>query len=248
MEKIYMNNKLISSAIALTLGSTVSFNACAALASNALLNFAHGTCGGVACTYDANNSPTNGPVTGGSYYAMDIAGNGTLSPYERYSITANEGVLINTTQLAYGSHTGVPNGTESPSIDMPFYYYQSTGMHLTTSPVTILSDDGAGQVTLDFSGWSIIWFDDTTVMDLGGHNSISPGTGIATLLCGTDCSLGDTFTLDYQTRIASTPFNGILYGVHLEGVIGIVPIPAAAWLFVSGLIGLAGVARRRKII
>jgi hypothetical protein len=29
--------------------------------------------------------------------------------------------------------------------------------------------------------------------------------------------------------------------------VGVVPIPAAVWLFASGLIGLVGIARRRRI-
>ncbi|HHJ16538.1 MAG TPA: VPLPA-CTERM sorting domain-containing protein, partial [Gammaproteobacteria bacterium] len=32
----------------------------------------------------------------------------------------------------------------------------------------------------------------------------------------------------------------------LEGTVGAVPVPAAAWLFGSGVVGLAGVARRRR--
>ncbi len=45
-------------------------------------------------------------------------------------------------------------------------------------------------------------------------------------------------------------FGGVLYGLHLEGKIGggaAVPVPAAAWLFGSGLIGLVGIARRKTV-
>ena len=120
-------------------------------------------------------------------------------------------------------------------------------MHQTTSPISILTDDGSGQVTLDFSGWSIVWSDDSLVMDLGGHHPLFTGdTGIATLTCSNDCSAGDSFVLEYRSRVTSTPFDGIHYGLHLEGVISAVPVPAAAWLFGSGLIGLLGVAQKRR--
>jgi len=36
------------------------------------------------------------------------------------------------------------------------------------------------------------------------------------------------------------------YNLHLAGTISTVPVPAAAWLFGSGLIGLLGVARQKK--
>jgi hypothetical protein len=43
-----------------------------------------------------------------------------------------------------------------------------------------------------------------------------------------------------------TPLNG-LSNTHLFGSDFVVPLPAAAWLFGSGLLGLLGIARRRKV-
>ena len=70
-------------------------------------------------------------------------------------INAFNGVVIGTTQPASGAHGGPPNGSESPDIDMPWFFFNATGMHQTTSPIDILTDDGAGNVTLDFSGWNV---------------------------------------------------------------------------------------------
>jgi hypothetical protein len=39
-----------------------------------------------------------------------------------------------------------------------------------------------------------------------------------------------------------------LYGISQEIIVGAVPVPAAVWLFGSGLLGLIGVARRKKAI
>jgi hypothetical protein len=65
-------------------------------------------------------------------------------------------------------------------------------------------------------------------------------------------------TVDFEIDLAGT---GLLNGSELalrweftcandviEGAVGVpaVPVPAAAWLFGSGLIGLVGVARRKK--
>lgn len=41
-------------------------------------------------------------------------------------------------------------------------------------------------------------------------------------------------------------FNGQFFQFNLTGTISAVPVPAAAWLFGSGLVGLAGVAGRKK--
>jgi fumarate reductase subunit C len=42
---------------------------------------------------------------------------------------------------------------------------------------------------------------------------------------------------DYQASI---------YGIFMVREATVVPVPAAVWLFASGLLGLVGIARRRK--
>lgn len=46
-------------------------------------------------------------------------------------------------------------------------------------------------------------------------------------------------------KLIDGPFQG--YTLYLEGNISSVPVPAAAWLFGSGLLALAGIAHRRNI-
>ncbi len=45
-------------------------------------------------------------------------------------------------------------------------------------------------------------------------------------------------------QLIDGPFQGM--NLYLEGTISAVPVPAAVWLFGSGLLGLAAVAKRRK--
>ena len=213
---------------------------------------------------------------------------------------AVDGVTI---QAASGSHSGLPGCTfdggacstgritddpattsidettsgvdfvEAGDIDNPWAFFGQTGMHQTTSPVSTLSNDGAGNVTLDFSGWAWTW-NGIPSISLGGDPAnlgSALNTGIATMSCytsitystadfgnvygaATDCVDGAQYELEYK---ASFPLNdisgfgGAPYIAHLEGTISgelpsAVPIPAAVWLFSSGLIGLIGIARRKK--
>lgn len=47
------------------------------------------------------------------------------------------------------------------------------------------------------------------------------------------------------TDISSITFRHHAWAVH-DGDIGVIPVPAAAWLFTSGLLGLIGIARRKS--
>jgi hypothetical protein len=249
-----MNSKYICTVIATTLAATFGHNANAMLDSHATLNFSTstytcplGTTGIPPNCYNSYGSSSYAVVVStGSYFGIDLQGNNTLSQYERTGITVNEGIHLGADQHAYGSHYGYPNGTETPSIDMPFVFLGASGMHQTTSPITILSDDGAGHVTLNFSGWGITWNGSNSTLG----TSPSGGPGIASITCGTDCSNGDTFTLDYASRLAladPSGLGGCYYAIHLVGTVSSVPLPAAFWLFGSGLIGVFGIAKRRNV-
>jgi hypothetical protein len=161
----------------------------------------------------------------------------------------------------------------SPGIDQPWEFFGQQGIHHTTSAVSILSDDGFGNVELDFSGWTVNWND--LDIGLGGASWGSNPGGVVIMTCGIDCSVGDSFTLFYTATVTEGPFIGVRYrlgfdgnatsspaglfaaatvlpaedpGVMTTGIIGasVVPVPAAIWLFGSGLLGLIGMISRRK--
>lgn len=169
-----------------------------------------------------------------------------LAPDFWYRIDINgfNGIALGTTQRATGSHAGVPDGTESPNIDNPWNFFENTAMHQTTTPVTVLSDDGAGNVELDFSGWSYTW---NGIPDIPMGDG--PDGGVASVTCALDCGNGDSYTLSYLARHPAgdqSGFGGVPYSLYLTGTISAVPAPAAVWLFGSGLVGLAGIVCRRK--
>jgi hypothetical protein len=163
---------------------------------------------------------------------MDADASGTVEIGEITPITRLNGIIVDgaTTQDATGSHTGLPNGSENPDIDQPWGFFGNTGMHRTTSPISVLTDDGAGNVTLDWSGWNVTWNAIPSIPMGGDTTNFTEDTGIASMTCTVDCSGGDTFTLDFDSHVPigdASGFGGVPYSLHLEGAIsaaGAVPV------------------------
>ena len=202
----------------------------------------------------------DGLVTSGSNFGIDTNGNSIIELSERVGLTSNDGLKLGVAQ---------PASVASPGIDQPWMTFGQQGISYTTSPVTILSDDGQGNVELDFSGWSVNW--NNIDFDFGGGAWGSNPEGVAQMTCSNDCSNGDSFSIFYTATLNEGGFQGLKYrlgfdsnaiplaalsigdtgpsedlGVIATGTISAVPVPAAVWLFGSGLIGLAGFARRNK--
>ena len=85
----------------------------------------------------------------------------------------------------------------------------------------------------------------------GGSNFDLPASNVT----GTADEATGAYSFDYSSVIQSGSFKGLTAYFHIEGVATLadggpgpnpVPVPAAVWLLGSGLVGLAGVARRRK--
>ena len=199
-----------------------------------------GTCiiGGTypACIHGVSN------VTSGSWFAMDNNGNGITEPGEKTPLDIIDTLFFADTTAATGSHAGSIDGSESPVSDI-WEFFGGTGMDYLTSPMV---DNGDG--TVDMSGWTVTW-NGIAAIPMGGDSANFAGdTGLGALVCGS-CNVGDAFTLDYTAHVPlgdASGFGGVGYTLHLEGTVAPIPVPAAVWLFGSGLLGLVGVARRKK--
>ena len=185
-------------------------------------------------------APSGGTTqpTSGSWWGLEFSSATLYTP-----LTSFEGIILGSAQPATGSHSGAPNGTENPSITEPWVSSGSTGMHHSTTPITVISSSGNTAI-LDFSGFGMTW-NGIPNISLGGDPANFPNElGTATVICGLDCSVGDTYVLDYAAHEAPE-VGGQLHTIHLEGtIVQTVPVPAAFWLFVSGVTLLMGMVRR----
>ena len=185
---------------------------------------------------------------GGSWF--DMAGNG------RAALDGNDGIILGQTQAASGSHTGLPNGSESPGIDAAWNFFGNTGIHYTDVAPTIINNTGAGgnaadEVTLDLSGWTVDWNGINDIpLPNGTHAGVNTlGTvdctgltdGVAKVTCGTACADGDTYTLYYCATVPafpSTGFENVAYSLVLTGSI---VVPGA--ILTDKTIDVAGAGR-----
>lgn len=162
-------------------------------------------------------------------------------------LTGFNGLILGTVQEASGSHTGIPDGSESPNIDRAWDFLGlATGMHESKSPTNVLSASG-NTATADFSGWGVDFGGEEDPLGTGAW---LPGTtdGIASVTCSVDCGIGDTYVLTYlATGDCGGCFDPPEYYLELHGTISsVVPVPPAIWLFGSGLTLLAGLRRYRR--
>jgi len=259
--KVTILHAAISTALGITLLSAPMLQA-------ATLNFDDGVRTTTTFTYNGNSFTET--TVSGSWFALDSNDDGTFSSGEQLGISQENGVIVDniTPQIATGSHGGEPgcvnagdptctNTGENPTIDNPWLFLSNTGMH-TAGVISVVSNDFAGNVELDFTEWGLIW--NTILIPLAGDpaNFGEVGnTGLAVMTCAVDgvtanCASGTDYTLDYFARVEDgdpSNFGGVFYGLHLEGTLSgelpaAVPVPAAVWLFGSGILGLLGVFRR----
>ena len=238
-----MKKTAISAALA-AMAFGVASNASANLAPDAALLMGAQS---FTCPYDLGTPPdcvAGAPVPQSNFFAMDNDGSGVWEDAERVALDpgTDGGIVLGATQ-GFGTSTGTGPTlviTAPGGIDAGWGFFGSAGWHTQAGTLAVATDDGAGSVTLDMTGWNVHWND----------GDIDMGQGAAAVVsCGVDCAVGDTFTMDYDAVVPSGSFIGVAYQLHLSGTIGeasVIPVPAAVWLFGSGMLGLVGVARRKK--
>lgn len=197
-------------------------------------------------SFDPNNNPLNVTV---SWFGMDTDNNSKIAGTEKTPLTQGPdgGIIIGSAQDTNGhvSHSGPPHANTG-GITNEWSFFGNAGMDFTTVPVT------GGTTGLNLSGWTVTWNGIPSINMGGGAWGTGYTNGTANFVWSGVYGTG--YTLDYHATVpAGDPsgFGGVKYALHLEGVVNAaptapIPVPAAVWLLGSGLLGLVGVARRKK--
>jgi len=202
-------------------------------------------------TAGVNTGTVSAPVVTGSYFAMDTNGDSKIQQSEKTLLSeGTTGLIIGVTTATGSNHTGAPTAGDSNAIDAPWFFSSNTGSDFVTVGVT-----GSTTAGLAMSGWRVAWSGSVFDMSGGAWNPVGGTGATGTFASGIgrftwDGIYGDAYILDYHATVPSGGFAGVQYELHLQGNVtqtAVIPVPAAAWLFGSGLMGLVGIARRRKV-
>lgn len=193
-------------------------------------------------TADALDGSTNGsfltnyttPGQTPEYSGVD----GNAATFTYGAVLANDSVL----------GASFDNAWDVSNVDLTLLL---VGSNLHTGTVSLFGGSGGTSEEADFS---LLPYDGSNFSGYTGFNSVSDATTLGIFALTID--LADTFGAGFGdftgVQLQVTGANGAsgfydaapsLIGVTSSAV---VPVPAAVWLFGSGLIGLVGVARRKK--
>ena len=263
-----MKKTILSAAIGLALGVTGVAAHAATVNSGDTLTITQG----VPVIVGSGTSATQTNVSAGSWFAMDTTGGANVTGTMKTVIDpGTEGIIIGSLQnsgptTAFTSTTGtVTQQLSGPGQIDTWSFFGAQGNDYTNvsgggTPITGSTTNG-----LNMSGWNVYWngagpipmssgaWTPGNATALGVPTGYTFSNGVAQF--SWDGVYGDSYTLNYAATVsgatgAAQGFNGVKYFLHLTGTVmkapATVPLPAAVWLFGSGLLGLTGIARRKR--
>ena len=205
---------------------------------------------------------TSGYVSGGSFFGMDLNGNAKLTESELTGMKmCTNGVIIGSTTTPGSYHAGPQTTSDTGTVDGSWFFNNSTGSNWFSG----VAPTGSTTAGLNFGGWNVSWSALSAIPMTTGAWQLQVGPYAPANCTALGCTghtftngnaqlvwngtYGSTYQLNYSATVPigdPSGFGGTQYFLHLEGVVNAVPVPAAVWLFGSGLLGLVGIARRKK--
>jgi len=174
------------------------------------------------------------PAWHGTFSAIGPIPTATTSGMTRYDFTTlNGGFLPLNTQLIF---TDVDNGSGNDEI------YELQAFDVNDDPIMLW-------LNAPFAAWSM---GTITAGDMSSAMWDDAGTGTNSIYTIDGGSVPGNPNVNFASltnqNIAFLEINknAVAYGFGLRAPQVVVPIPPAVWLFGSGLLGLVGIARRKK--
>jgi len=131
------------------------------------------------------------------------------------------------------------------------YTAESDGIRTGFTPIS--GDITNNTLSLDLSSWTAYWNGSSFNVGSTSHLGINE---ICSSNITQNCSTAITTTYDPLTGEFTASWSAVIIGGALPdgmtswfitGQASAVPVPAAVWLFATGLLGFAGVIRKRRI-
>lgn len=180
----------------------------------------------------------------------DYNSDGLSSDFNFFSPPAGNGPNA----FAAGAGDGAPIAMNTGEIGTNVF---TTGFNFGGAGVFapfVANSSGTGNIAADITGGTLTF----SALDFGGlyqgvNFYLPPDGGVVNIEDLTDLGSGSYGVVARYVATINDPsssFNGFQANWRLEGVmstsVSAVPVPAAAWLFGSAVLGMVGVGRRRK--
>ena len=180
----------------------------------------------------------------GIFYFGNEAGNGVVAAGGKNfnSTGTTDGMITMGTAQGNGAFaTPFVYGGANPAV---FNFNANTQGGVTVPPTGPTGDITGSTFTLDLAGWGGLW------AATAKQYQLFPDAGTLVTTVQQIDATNYYYTADWShviTGVEDPDFGGYQRtDFHIEGIATVVPVPAAVWLLGSGLVGLVGVARRRK--